>query len=421
MPGKRNNLQLGVAVIVMFTLFVACLLFIGGGFLKRPPTTQMTVRFAPGGAVPEIVKGSLVMALGQKVGKVVETAIVEDADPQSPDKLHQQFLEVTARVRADLNLRQDCTVVATGPPLGGKGVIEITNRGASSQTLQPDQPIYGQVTGFQTALDMLTREFDAQNEDSLLALVKVQLDADQKQSLMARIHLSLADINTITERFAREIDSTHDDRMLYKIHVGLDRINAGLALLDGMLQDNRPKIDAALTSIEHAAAVTDTDVIGALARELDDKHPASMIAQAHQAFDRLNQSLDNVTVMTGETRRVVMLNKDRINELVQNVAEAAIVLRAGLKDLSIHPWKIVFKPTDAERRELHIFNVAREFTEAAAHLDDATSRLKSLLDASGGQIPSDDPDLAAIRSDLLSTIERFGEVEQSLWRELKGK
>ena len=90
-----------------------------------------------------------------------------------------------------------------------------------------------------------------------------------------------------------------------------------------------------------------------------------------------------------------------------------------MKDLSLNPWKLLLPPSTAERRELHIYNVAREFAAAAGHLDDASSRLKSLVDSRLDYIRSDDPDLVEIRSDLEASLERFGAAEQALFKELK--
>ena len=122
--------------------------------------------------------------------------------------------------------------------------------------------------------------------------------------------------------------------------------------------------------------------------------------------------------MTADTKSVVTLNKERVGELVQNATMASAHLKQGIKELKIHPWKLLFKPSEAEQRELNLFNVAREFAEASYYLDDAAVRLKALLEAQEGLIPATDPDLIDIRSDLAASIDRFSAAEQALWRAL---
>ena len=154
MPRKRDTFKLGIAVMVMAFLLLACLLFIGGGLFVTEQGI-LIVRFRPGGSMPEISEGSVVTYFGQKVGLVVKAVIVEDRDAEDSTIAGQPFLEVQVGLYEDLGLREDCTIVASGPPLGGIGMLEILNRGRSPKLLQASQPIYREVDGFQAALDMI--------------------------------------------------------------------------------------------------------------------------------------------------------------------------------------------------------------------------------------------------------------------------
>ena len=417
---KRNHFALGVTVIMMFAAAVGVLMFIGGGVLTHVEHRLITVRFKPGGLMPEVTTGSLVMALGQKVGKVSAARIVVDDDPDATPPVKRQYLEVSASVWRALDLRSDCRIVASGPPLGGKGILEIIHRGMSSEPLAPGQYVYGTVSGFQTTLDMISRELDSANPEGLVSLVKYQLDRRQRDSLVARIQSSLVDINLLTSRLAAETDAATDGRLLFKIHNAVDRANRSLADLESLVAENRAKIDETLSSVQHATQVADTQILASLANELDAKSPTSLIAMAHESMQRLNRSLTDINAISKTGHRVVVLNADRISQLVENAVEASASLKYGIKDLQAHPWKLLTgAPSASRKRELDVHSAAREFAEAAAHLDDASSRLKSLVEASGGSIEADDPEFVRIRSELSATIDRFGEVEQALWDALK--
>lgn len=415
---KRNNFALGVTVIVMFAAIVSVLLFIGGESFSTEARRTIVIRFEPGGLMPEMSDGSLVMALGQKVGKIIGASIVESDVKSGDEDQKKQYLEVRASVRDNLDLRTDCEIVASGPPLGGKGMLEIIHRGKSAARLTDEDFVIGKVSGFQPALDMITRELDVTNPDGLLTLVKFQLDPRESDSLVAQIHSSMADINVMTERLAAETDSATQGRLLAKIHEGMNRINQSLGALESLIVDNRAKIDNTLASVEHATSVADTRILESLAAELDAQSPASLIARAHESIESLNKSLVDLNVITDTGKRVVVLNAERIDELVQYANEASMTLKFGLKDVALHPWKILAKPPANEEHKLNIQSAARDFAEAAAHLDDATSRLKALVEASGGQVASSDPELMRIRNDLTHTVDRFGEVENALWEAL---
>ena len=416
MSRKRDTFKLGIAVMVMFFLLVACLLFIGSDLFVAKQSV-LVVRFRPGGSMPEISEGSVVTYFGQKVGLVVKAVIVEDGDAEDSTIVGQKFLEVQVGLYEDLGLREDCTVVASGPPLGGIGMLAILNRGSSAKALQPSQPIYGEVAGFQAALDMITRELDESNADGLVSLIKVQLDAEDEGSLVAKVHKSLADINSLTASLARELD----DVFLAKIHTSVDLINRTLSEVADLVEQNRSKIDSTIASAERAAGKLDTGVMDVLARELElDADPeVTLLTKVHDALTGLNESLADLNVVTDGAKEIVVLNKDRISEVVENLTTASRHLERGINDLKLHPWKLLFEPSVGEKRELHMLNVAREFAEAAADLDDSTSRLRSLLEVHEGRMWSDDPSLAEIRTRLLETVQKFGEAEQALWAELK--
>jgi len=157
------------------------------------------------------------------------------------------------------------------------------------------------------------------------------------------------------------------------------------------------------------ACLEDEDVAKVLASELEleSKSDESLLSTIKQSFSKLNESLAEIKTLSTEVKDVVALNKDRISEIVENATQANIHLKQGIKDIKTHPWKVLFKPSDAEKRELHIFNTAREFADAAAGLDDATSRLQSLLKAYDGQVAVDDPNLIKIYEALTTAAETF--------------
>lgn len=423
MTKKRDTFKLGLTVIVMLALLLAFVLFLGGGEIFASRQAGLLVRLRPGLAMPEISKGSFVSYLGQRVGTVTDTRIIEDTDPDDPAVKDQQFLELRARIRLDLGLRQDCRIKVFGPPLGGMGNLEILSRGTSSSKLDPRIPVYAELGGIDATINRIAREFDENNPESLLSRIKSQLDPQDKASLLAKIHRSTDDVNELTGVIVAELDKAEDDRVLYKFHAALDKLNQTLAELTGMVTDNRKKIDEAVTSLNSALATFDTDVMAIFAAELELKEDRerTLLAKLHDALSKMDTALADVKVVSAGAKRAIVLNESRIDEIFENAAQASAHLKQGIKDLKMHPWKLLFEPSDAERRELHIYEAAREFSDAAAGLDDATSRLKSLIDANGGAVTANDPDLASINEDLTAAVGKFTEAEQALWEALRLK
>ena len=70
MSRTQDHFRLGLTVILMFALFVVCLLFIGGKGLLQKEMRPLTVRLEAGPAMPEI---SLYLTLSQPPVKTVIT------------------------------------------------------------------------------------------------------------------------------------------------------------------------------------------------------------------------------------------------------------------------------------------------------------------------------------------------------------
>lgn len=425
MAKTRDNFRLGLAVLTMVGLLFAFVVFIGGGYLDTEPKTRIAVRFDAGNTLPEFSEGALVRYLGQVVGTVDSTRIVEaPLDPQRPD-VTDAVLEVLADVQQDIDLRVDTTIVATAPPLGGTGTLTILRRGQSSDRLTGDTPVIAAVRGFDAALQMLTEELDEKNEDGLLARVKLQLDPNTNLSIISKLLTSMDDLNRITELVALELSREQNDALMSKVHVAVDKLNASLTEVHAVVKDNRGSVDHALASFDSAITTFDEDIAKVLAREfeLEAQPDKTVLARIHSALAKLDDSLANVKdgaadlkTVAGDAKRVLSLNKERISAVVANVGQASADLKSGIKDISRNPWKLLFEPGTAEKRELHIYSAAREFAEAAASLDDVTMRIQSLVDATEGDtIPADDPDLVTLRADLGEATKRFSAAEDALF------
>jgi uncharacterized protein YPO0396 len=115
---------------------------------------------------------------------------------------------------------------------------------------------------------------------------------------------------------------------------------------------------------------------------------------------------------------VVVLNEDRLNQLMLNLNETAVHLKSAGKDLRRNPWRLFYRPSLEETKQLNIFDAAREFAEAASRLDDSATQLSALMKSHDGTVPADDPDLAKIRERLKQTFEDYTRAEEALWKQL---
>lgn len=440
MAQERNAFKVGLVTVIVTVTFFVILLWISqrvGGEMQ-----QIQVRFRSSPAMPTLAPGSAVLVGGQKVGRVISVELlpqkIKAKDSGEPTEIF--CVEVKAEISSNLILRTDCQVFAEGPPLGGDGVVKI-DLGKAKDRVQAGQVIQGaEPGGFGAVLAALQSEFDGSNPDSLLGQIKSQLDPDGELSLMAKLLQSLNDINAVTASLSGELNVEQRDTLLAKmhevldnistttgalraevdaqkptvllgkVHLAMDTMNDGLNTVAEVLKTNEPRINQTFEHIEKTAQN--------IATETDPANADSLMAHFKRASNQLNQSLDDINIVTDTTRQVVVLNRENINKLLLNFKEASDHIKTGVKYVLRHPWRLLNEPKPAEIKQEAIFDAARSFADAASQIDGASARLKALAELYDGNIPLGDPDLAQIQADLKNTQDRYQKAEQELWRQL---
>ncbi|MBN1490507.1 MAG: hypothetical protein JXA69_11375 [Phycisphaerae bacterium] len=443
MPEQRTAFKLGLTIIAFFVLFVGVLIFISGEMHAGGDT--FVVRFPASGLTARLKNGGEVVCGGQLVGTIQS---IEMRDETAPDDQKQLYVFVTAKAKSVVGLRQDCSIITDAQLLGGAGTLIIESRGIGP-AVDPAKPIEGKLTyGLSPAINMLAAELDPTKPDSLLATIKGQLDPQAAASLIGKIHRSLDDVNAVTRNISRQLDPAEQNVllaklhtvldnvntatrslrdqldpkaehvMLAKVHTALDALNRALETAGDTLDENRPAIGKTLVHMENTARKLDEQIAERVAKQLDVENAASVIGKLHLAEDQLNKSLADINAITASARNLIVANDDSVDKVITNLLETSEILKGGIRDLSRNPWRLLYKPTDKESRELMVFDAARSFADAATQLDSAILRLQGIVDTRGGELRSDDTELIAIRDELQLIVERFSTAEGALWKQL---
>jgi ABC-type transporter Mla subunit MlaD len=298
---------------------------------------------------------------------------------------------------------------------------------------------------------MMAEQLDASDPDSLMAIVRGQLDATDARSLLGKIHVSLEDINMVTRNLRTEFDPSEkavliaklhaildnvnsatgllrgemdkvsDGAMLAKFHQTLDTLNAGLHTVVTVLNENHESINATIAHIRATSEVLERQIAARIARQLDPAEAAGLLAKVHVAIDRLGVSLQDANAITAATRETVVLNREQLNRMITNMKVTSDHLKAASKEIRRNPWRLFYQPTMQEAAEANVFDTARAFAEAATRLDDAMGRLQAISNAPSSAPAGADNQLAEILEQLKQTFSQFTKVEQALWQQLNIK
>jgi hypothetical protein len=447
MAKKRDEFTLGLWVIAVVVLLVAVVIFIGG---RRWGQTyrRYTVRFPVTYALPDEIKaGAHIYCGGALVGRVYRAALQQVNEKGDRPAALWAYFEVG--ISEVVELRSDCSIVARGPLLGGGGKLIIKDPGRTGRVIQEGGLISGASAGsFNEALDFINAELDPDNPIGLLAMVKTQLDAGDADSILAKVHASLDDLNAITRNVSRQVNPAQrevlisklhtvldninattselraqvqpgtEGTLLAKVHTALDRVNTGLQEAKDMLAEDRVPIRETLQTLQRTADLVEHRIAGPVAAELDLANTRSLLNRVHASLEKIDESLVDLRTISDRSKTLVVLNEDRINRLMMNLGETAAHLKSASKDLRRNPWRLLYRPSLEETRQLNVFDAAREFAEAAARLDDSATQLAALAKSHGGGVPADSPQLAEIRKRLEQTFEDYVRAEQALWKQL---
>ena len=112
------------------------------------------------------------------------------------------------------------------------------------------------------------------------------------------------------------------------------------------------------------------------------------------------------------------VNRENIDEIIDNMGQVAANLKSASKEIRRNPWRLLYRPKKGELRSQDIHDAARAFSNGAAQLDQALAKLKGLAATHPDGVPKDDPQLKKIAEQIKETFEKFTDAEKALWKEL---
>jgi len=443
MAKQRNTFKLGLAMLLFGALFVGTLVFIAGGLPSD--THPVQVRFPATDLAARLKEGGEIVCGGQMVGSIRSIQFRSIPKDTGGEEL---YVYINGHVSREVGLRQDCHIEPGEPLLGEVGKLVIKDRGVG-KPVDPRQVIDGvKAMSLNAAIEMLSREFDIKNKDGLLTMIKGQLDSADAKSLLGKLHRSLDDMNQMTRNISvqldphernvliaklhsvmdninamtalmrQQVDPANHEMVMAKVHTALDSLNKGLFTATAMLEENRPVIRDTLGDVRDTAKILEEKIATRIAQELDVNQAASLLAKVHTGISRFNKSLQDLNDITGTGRDLVVAKQAEISKVVTNFLETSEHLKAAAKEIYRSPWRLLYKPTEQESKELNVYDAARAFAEAATRLDNAMVRMQGIVDARGGTVKPDDAELIAVRDSLQQTFQQFTAAEQALWKQL---
>jgi len=297
MAGKRDQVFVGLFVIVAAAVLIGMVFAISGAFGRTAKTYHAYFPFAGG-----LEQGATVRyAGGPKVGRVEKLAI----DPKNPAQI-----DVVFSVQTDLPVKTDShTKIMSMSPLGDNH-LEIFPGGAQTALAPPGSVLPSDPYLDFNALTAQINDLAPQAKQLIQSLndraTELKVTVDRVNDLLsaqnrANLSATLADTRGLIEDNRKQITSTiqHLDAasqkvepLLQDLHKTSDEANKALTHIDELLGENRADVRQAVTELRKSLT-TLTDITSRIDQTLDVN--TENIDELLDNFRRVSQNLKEFT------------------------------------------------------------------------------------------------------------------------------
>ncbi len=431
---KKNEVAAGIVVVLSLVMGLGIVLWMGAADLFRK-TGQEVYFFVPQSfGSTGLQEGALVTSGDERIGRVADIRL----EPETRRCLYVVQLE-----SENIRIRSDASAVVVAPAIGVPKLV-VRDFGSGEKLANADHPvlIHGGLDRVMIDLAQISKEIndiarrikselDPNYDPGILAKVHTvveslqgtsqdvaaiagslrnETDPNRPDSLMSGAHAVVADATHISGALRRETDANQPGTMVAKVHKTLDDVNHMTADANEIVSDAKPVVkkitQSTLRTVEKVEKYVNEDVkeILATVRETNTK-----ILRIAANFERVSQ----------EANQIVVLNRENIDGIIDDMAQVAGNLKATSKEVRRNPWRLIHKPSDKEIRTQDIYDAARAFSQGASEFERATSKLKTILKQHPDGVDPDDPDIEKIRKQVEESFRRYMKLEQQLWNELE--
>ncbi len=379
---KTSELAAGIFVVAAIVAGLGVVIWLGGAELLT--SVNRFAFFVPqdSGSMGVAV-GSFVRVNDAEVGEITE--IRYEAD-------HARTLYI-GEVDRYVKLYSDGVARVESAFIGAASVVILSAGSSDNPPADEDNPIVLTSGGLTAGLNALASELDANRPEALLAKLHV---------IINKIKAAAGDVAEIADNLSSETDKAELASAIAKVHKSLDDINA-------MTADATPKVKKTLTALEE----TVEKIRGYSKEELGE-----IFANVRVATKDIGKIAADFAVVAGGAKEIMLVNRDRIDEIIDNMTVMTANLKSAAKEIRRNPWRLLYEPKPGELASQNIYDAARSFASGAEQLDQALSKLTGLAKAHPEALSADDPQLRQIREHLDETFKQFRKAEDALWKEL---
>lgn len=321
MAQGKEEIKVGVVVVVAALLFMVALVFVGGVNLLRKKKSEYTTYFKfAGGLEP----GSLVRYGGLKVG-TVESATLDQRDSTR--------IKVVLQVEPDTPIKTNSVARISSLGFLGENYVEVSP-GTRNAPLLPKGSVIQAMEIVQ-----LSDVFNNVNNITVNA-TKLVNDLDDQVLLLAKnANVLIKNLNDVVSPENKE------------------HFTSIMANADGMLQDSRPHVEKTLANLDTVTGkmgpiLDNLNVTLGKANNLTDHLDGVLVEnrkQIHDAIVSLQTSLADVDRTINDLDDTLGANRGNLDETLDNIRATSENLKQFTEMLKQHPYSLIRIKTEKDR------------------------------------------------------------------------
>jgi len=421
---RGSELAAGAFTIIALLVLIGVVFWLGASDILRPGKQEAWFYVNLDQGVQGLDPGAQVKITDVEVGKVREVHL---------DLAAGRTYYVVKLYDAQVKIYSDAEVSIEAALVGGGASIEILKPGTQENPLAgKDNPVRIQPTGF--AKIMAQTDTLAEGLRGLLKTIANELDQGHDGSAMRKIHAMMGVLEKSLISVKDELDAGNEAAIMAKLHTTVEHLR-------DIMADAQPKVESTLYRIEKMVADAEPEVAYLLSgvvdivdgavdllggadrlvgdfRKITKEDVANILTELRKASTHLVTITGDFTKVSEDTKGIMSVNRDSIDEIIDNMLSVSTNLKSASKEIRRSPWRLLYQPKKGELHSQNIHDAARSFSSGAAQLDQALAKLKGLAAAHPKGLPADDPHLKEIAEQIKKTFEKFTEAEKALWKEL---
>ena len=422
---QQSELLAGFFTIFAIALLAGVVFWLGASDMFKPAAQEAWFFVDQDRGLQGLLPGAQVKITDVEVGKVADVRL--DMDSGKTFYVVQLFGEST-------EVYSNAKASVSAALVGGGATLQILDCGGGAKAVlaDKDHPVEIQRGMFDKAAEMVAKvetQLDTIGKQAatLLGTVSREMDRGAEGSAMHKVHAMMDVLEGSLSSIRKEMDAGNKLAVIARLHDMLGnlqkiakdagpKVSSTLTTMDNIVKSAAPKVDKLLAGADKVVGGA-----GELVTELNRLTKgdiADIIKLIHTASEHVVTIGGNFAKLSEGAGAIVSVNRENIDEIIDNMGQVAANLKSASKEIRRNPWRLLYRPDKAEERSRNIHDAARSFSNGASQLDQALAKLKGLAAANPKGIPANDPELKKIAEQIKNTFDKFTDAEKALWKEL---